>query len=266
MSAYYCDDCDHTFNAPTDTDTCRCGAGHTAFRVETGAASLALADPDERRTRYAAAMAVRDGDTWPTTYENDEADYLRRADAAMAVADTEQAAVPSAPADTDLRDRIRRAICEASGFEWDDDGLEPDEYGEHADAVLAVLPAEARRPFDAQAGLQRLATERDAVFREGAEAIDATFTGPGDDRYVRFGADLLRRMADEAQQARKAPLPEQQPTPLRWGLNDVMWGDDDTTTVMLSGPAGEPYWLELDPERAAALHTDLAGPDGAQES
>lgn len=38
-----------------------------------------------------------------------------------------------------LRDRIRRAICEASGFEWDDDSLEPDEYGEHADAVLAAL-------------------------------------------------------------------------------------------------------------------------------
>ena len=52
-----------------------------------------------------------------------------------------------------------------------------------------------------------------------------------------------------------------QPTPLRWGLDDVMYGDDDTTTVMLSGPAGEPYWLELDPERAAALQENLAGPD-----
>ncbi|MEV5942711.1 hypothetical protein [Streptomyces sp. NPDC051994] len=50
-----------------------------------------LPDPAERRTRYAAAMAVRDGDTWPTTYENDGADYLRRADAAMAVADAEMA-------------------------------------------------------------------------------------------------------------------------------------------------------------------------------
>jgi hypothetical protein len=34
-------------------------------------------------------------------------------------------------------------------------------------------------------------------------------------------------------------------------------------TVLLSGPAGEPYWLELDPERAAVLREDLAGPDGA---
>jgi hypothetical protein len=51
------------------------------------------------------------------------------------------------------------------------------------------------------------------------------------------------------------------PTQLRWGLNDVMWGDDDSVIVMLSGPNGEPYWLELDPDRAAALREDLAGPD-----
>jgi hypothetical protein len=52
-------------------------------------------------------------------------------------------AAPSAPADQNLRDRIRRAICEAEGFAWDTDMLEPDEYGEVADAVLAVLPAGA---------------------------------------------------------------------------------------------------------------------------
>ena len=50
------------------------------------------------------------------------------------------------------------------------------------------------------------------------------------------------------------------PTPLRWGFNDVLWGDDDTVTVLLSGPEGEPYWLELDPERATVLRQDLAGP------
>lgn len=38
-----------------------------------------------------------------------------------------------------LRDQLRRAICEASGFTWDTDMLEPDEYGDHADAVLKVL-------------------------------------------------------------------------------------------------------------------------------
>lgn len=40
-----------------------------------------------------------------------------------------------------LRDRLRRAVCEAEGFTWDSDMLKPDEYGDHADAVLAVLAA-----------------------------------------------------------------------------------------------------------------------------
>ncbi|MFH9269220.1 hypothetical protein ACH4KN_33955 [Streptomyces sp. NPDC017546] len=53
---------------------------------------------------------------------------------------------------------------------------------------------------------------------------------------------------------------EQEPVQLRWGLDDVMYGDDDTTTVLLSGPGREPYWVELDPERTAALRDALAGP------
>lgn len=68
----------------------------------------------------------------------------------------------------------------------------------------------------------------------------------------RLRAELERRTEDLAS--------ADNPTPLRWGLNDVLYGDDDTTTVLLSGPAGEPYWLELDPERAAVLRDDLAGP------
>jgi hypothetical protein len=60
------------------------------------------------------------------------------------------------------------------------------------------------------------------------------------------------------------PDVEQQPIPLRWGLDDVMYGDDDTTIVMLSGPDREPYWLELDPERAAVLRQNLAGPSEPQ--
>ncbi|MFJ9900528.1 hypothetical protein ACIQPR_45095 [Streptomyces sp. NPDC091280] len=52
------------------------------------------------------------------------------------------------------------------------------------------------------------------------------------------------------------------PTHLRWGLDDVMWGDDDTLTVLLSDENRRPYWLELDPERAAVLCRNLAGPVG----
>ncbi|WP_371624077.1 hypothetical protein OG245_15300 [Streptomyces sp. NBC_01116] len=53
---------------------------------------------------------------------------------------------------------------------------------------------------------------------------------------------------------------EREPVQLRWGLDDVMHGDDDTTTILLSGPGREPYWVELDPERTAALRDALAGP------
>ncbi|QKN87634.1 hypothetical protein SEA_CUMBERBATCH_51 [Streptomyces phage Cumberbatch] len=49
---------------------------------------------------------------------------------------------------------------------------------------------------------------RAAVLREGADAIDATYTGFGIDKYVRHAADLLRRMADEAQQPTPAPTGE----------------------------------------------------------
>ena len=62
------------------------------------------------------------------------------------------------------------------------------------------------------------------------------------------------------------PTTADDPTPLRWGLGDVLHGDDDTVIVCLSGPAPDraPYWLELDAERAAALRDDLAAPAAGQ--
>lgn len=54
------------------------------------------------------------------------------------------------------------------------------------------------------------------------------------------------------------PTTADDPTPLRWGLGDVLHGDDDTVIVCLSGPDREPYWLELEPERAVALREDIA--------
>ena len=69
-----------------------------------------------------------------------------------------------------LRDRIRRAVCEAEGFAWDTDMLEPDEYGEIADTVLAVLPAPADRNDDAE--LRRLRS-RVAELETYANGCDA---------------------------------------------------------------------------------------------
>ncbi|MFC9736211.1 hypothetical protein ACFWG5_34330 [Streptomyces hydrogenans] len=56
------------------------------------------------------------------------------------------------------------------------------------------------------------------------------------------------------------PTTADDPIPLRWGLGDVLHGDDDTVIVCLSGPDREPYWLEFDAERAAAFRRDLTPP------
>ncbi|GAA4823938.1 hypothetical protein [Streptomyces ziwulingensis] len=109
------------------------------------------------------------------------------------------AAVSSPPADqTTLRDRIRRAVCEAEGFMWstDTDMLEPDEYGEVADAVLAVLPAPA---------------DRAAIVGDAVTAVRDGDLGPrgGMSRDYENGwwdsraaaEERVRRLADEAQPA-----------------------------------------------------------------
>ena len=70
----------------------------------------------------------------------DARNYLRAALKAGLV----PAVVPSVGVPA-LRDRVRRAVCEAEGFAWDSSMLEPDEYGDVADAVLAALPAPADR-------------------------------------------------------------------------------------------------------------------------
>lgn len=75
--------------------------------------------------------------------------------------------------------------------------------------------------------------------------------------------DMIRRQRAELEARTEDLASADNPTHLRWGLNDVLWSDDDSVLVMLSGPDLEAYWLELDPERAAVLREDLAGPDGA---
>jgi hypothetical protein len=69
--------------------------------------------------------------------------------------------------------------------------------------------------------------DRAAVLRDAAERIDATFTGPGIDRYTRYGADLLRRVADETQPAETSFVP---PTYYR--------RDDDVDCCVHAVPVG----------------------------
>ncbi|MBT2429415.1 hypothetical protein J7F02_28315 [Streptomyces sp. ISL-112] len=171
----------------------------------TSETTAAVEPSADRRARYAAA--IRETDGWVL----DDGQHM--IDAVMAVADSEIAAAhtalrrgnsrladenarlraepaaPPAPADrAATRDRIRRAICEASGFTWlPDELMEPDEYGEHADAVLAVLDA----PADRAAVLNEAA---DAVLDIiGTEArLPQTISG------VYRASDHLRRLAGEA--------------------------------------------------------------------
>lgn len=112
---------------------------------------------------------------------------------------------------------------------------------------------------------------RAAVYAEAADTAKQIA-----DRHVTAGHEqralgaydveaVLRKVARMAEEAPGA-TDGQEPTLLRWGLDDLEYGDDGSVTVLLSGPAGEPYWLELEPERAAALRDGLAGPDGEESA
>ncbi|MFE8941159.1 hypothetical protein ACFYNX_27255 [Streptomyces sp. NPDC007872] len=107
-----------------------------------------------------------------------------------------------------------------------------------ADAVLAVRDTELERLRAQNRDLIGQLAEKDEHGTDSDHALDE-FLGADD------AADLAA--ADN-------------PTQLRWGLDDVLWGDDDTVTVLLSGSQGEAYWLGLGKERAAVLRQNLAGP------
>ncbi|HEY9443697.1 MAG TPA: hypothetical protein VIQ25_10735, partial [Gemmatimonadales bacterium] len=77
---------------------------------------------------------------------------------------------------------------------------------------------------------------------------------------------IREHAAKEAEAQPGTVLDGLEPIQLRWGLNDVMWGADGTTFVMLSGPDGEPYRVELDAERTAVLRDCLAGPTFIDEA
>lgn len=123
---------------------------------------------------------------------------------AVAEVTISEASAAAPPTQAALRNRIRRAVCEAEGFGWDTDMLEPDEYGEVADAVLAVLPA----PVDRAAAL----AEAIAAIEAEQEATDVNVAVyPRYDAKQRAALDsairVLRRLAE-------APQPETQAGPV----------------------------------------------------
>ncbi|MDX3183546.1 hypothetical protein PV334_20070 [Streptomyces sp. ME02-7008A-1] len=122
---------------------------------------------------------------------------------------------PVQPDRAALRDRIRRAVCEAEGFAWDTDMLEPDEYGEVADAVMAVLPTGANLP---------------AVLREAADDLTA-LAAPDSERGagVRWAADHLRHKADQVDTGGDDEVDDTlHACPGRWAGPDCRCFDADT--------------------------------------
>jgi hypothetical protein len=109
-------------------------------------------------------------------------------------------------------------------------------------------PPANQPPADIQARLAAAALGSWGIFEHGNDGSIIDITAE------------VRRLRTEEEQRTEALASVEDPTRLRWGLDDVMWGDDDSVIVMLSGPDREPYWLELDPERAAVLREGLAGP------
>ncbi|MGV9352334.1 hypothetical protein [Streptomyces misionensis] len=134
------------------------------------------------------------------------------------------------PRRADLRDRIRRVFCErdGKGYLWGTDMLEPDEYGEDADAVLAVffgpIPAgtdtatwtairaaqlmnEAGQQRDRYRFAWHSARERAQAYGEGIlRVVKDRETYQEWLRQAEEGnAALLRRLAGEAQQGEMVP-------------------------------------------------------------
>lgn len=136
------------------------------------------AEQAERRTRYASAMARRDGDTWPTAYESDEADYLRRADAAIVVADAEQAEMRERhKAGLRRADRINNELME-----------EVQRYaeGKERPVLWSVYNAMHRRADSAESTVARVRRLHDRL------ATETELASP-DDRITR--ADAAERIA-----------------------------------------------------------------------
>jgi hypothetical protein len=159
-------------------------------------------------------------------------------------------AAPSAPADrAALRERIRRAVCEAEGFAWDSDMLEPDEYGDHADAVLSVLPATT----DRAAGPTAL--REAAAFYE--EVLQQSLDPDSDPRYctaVRGIVMGLRRRADDAQYGDDSEMAA--------SLRRDGFGEDEIGEMLR--PAGKPLPAP-DAHRAAILREAIARVEDPEE-
>lgn len=156
--------------------------------------------------------------------------------------------------------------CKRTGEQPRDYDFHRGEIGDFTEADW-VLMVSARRNVPALAAeVRRLRAERDELIRQRDQIAMDTLKAVSAPVAAERGAQAPEGHPTPEKPSQAAQSPVADPVPLRWGLNDVMWGDDDTTIVMLSDEERRPYWLELDPERAAVLREDLAGPNGEKRT
>lgn len=173
------------------------------------------------------------------------------------------------PLNTRYKSTVTGALPEGERGNWID-GIDPT-TGEREQCTVALIPTWSTGRHSRQRGgrdLEYIATMHPGVGLALADWLDAEAGGLSGPDTVSTHALVVARqilgtagepatVADQPDTETEAPAP----IPLRWGLDDVMYGDDDTTVVMLSGPNREPYWVELDTERTDALRNALAGPE-----
>ncbi|MEV7492230.1 ParB N-terminal domain-containing protein [Streptomyces anulatus] len=221
-------------------DTGACNGGPCPLTAAEEAREMAA----DRRDRYAAAMALRDGHPeWPVRYEDDERDYRWRADAVMAVADAEVVQAMRAMHDTKEEERQthRLVLSEALGLGT---GAPWDAIRDRAAELTAASPAPA---------------DRAAVLAEAAEVAGQMGGRFGTDDHGDVDAGWndaceaiatgLRRLAGEAaagaHQTEQAQPDDIQVWPLTRVLTEVRCGSQDWTW--------DEEWDDLDKRHAGYL-------------
>lgn len=231
-------------------ETIRTPAVVSALRAALESAPAAAPPSADRATvlREAAGIAKRNADAQFRVGETEMGRGARNVELALRrLADEAQPECRASLSGHCLREAQSESACDTEAGEC--------LYGGRpADEAQQTAPAAAYGDGKGRVYCLGCASAVAASVPLTADDVDHWELCPTCGRHV---VEVARATAETQQPA------EPEPTQLRWGLNDVMWGDDDTITVMLSGPAGEPYWLELEPERAAVLREDLSGPDGA---
>lgn len=233
MNQFACHDCDATFEAPTDADTCRCpGCGGQAERQPIVSTPPTRAEIAEQIRVVRAAQA--------------------NVDALLAA----QPAAPPAPADQNLRDRIAQAVQPTLNAQAGRPGLKAQEI---ADAVLAVLPAPADRAAVLREAADELARglgHEESVRELRRMADEAQQAPPADDRRAetalaeavavyaadRLGvpvADVLHAAADKAAADRAGTRPDGWAPGRDWRA-DLLRQHADTLTAADEQQAGEP--------------------------